>query len=201
LQASFGATDGLGFREIFYPDFGPAHHDDPGRGRFPGEDGRNFAAKFGRMDDARNIESLHADLAPTGTRWSKIHIDQEGFVYADRDRRIFLSSNFAQHVGDELLIKDKLLSGSSPLSFFFHTDANSISDPARGYYGTSANRFTERRMPRGTLGLQLATKPTAVQFFVRGSMGIEADGLRPPKLGDLSGTAGLRFRWGRSKAR
>lgn len=197
LQASFAATEGLGFREIYYPEYGSAPQRDPGRGRFPDEEMRNFAARFGPMVDARNIESLHADLAQTGARWSMIHIDKEGFVYADRVGRIFLSSNAIQHTGDELLIKDKLLSSSSPLSFFFHTDLNSISDPARSYCDTRSNRFLERRNPRGTLGLEFSLQHSGIQYFARGSMGLEAKGLRRPDLTDVSGTLGIRLRFGK----
>jgi hypothetical protein len=197
LQASFGATDGLGFREIYYPEYSAAPYQDHGLGRFPDEEMRSFSARFGPMIDAGNIESLHADLAPTGTRWSKIHIDMEGFVYADRAGRIFLSANAIQHTGDELGIRDKLLGSTSPLSFFFHTDLNSISDPARAYFDTRGNRFTERQNPRGTLGLELSTEHSGIQYFARGSMGLEAKGLRKPEISDWSGTIGIRFRFGK----
>jgi hypothetical protein len=210
LQASFLATEGLGFREIFYLSQRPKPRRDPGAGNVVNADGRAFDAKFGEMADAVDITSLHADLLgpinPTalpGTpvnaghgstnhmrTKSSIHLDEKGFVFADSDGRIFLSSNAFQHTGDELGIKDKLLDGRSPVSFFFHTDLNSISDPAIGTLDMRGNGT-----PRGVLGLELSKKSSGTQLYLRGSLGINADGLQRPKFSDFSGVVGLRKRF------
>lgn len=216
LQASFGNTDGLGFREIFYLSQRPTPSRDPQTANVWDADGRAFDAKFGAMADKVDITSLHAALlgpinpsalpggvpATVGHKGSNqmnakssIHLDDQGFVYADSGGRIFLSSNVIQHMGDELAIKDKLLGGGSPLSFFFHTDLNSISDPTLGTLDMRNNNFLRSRSAQGVMGLELSAEAIGLQVFARGSLGLEADGLRRPKVSEVAGVLGLRKRF------
>lgn len=218
LQASFAQTEGLGFREIFYLSRRPMPCRDPRVANVMDSDGRAFDAKFGEMLDAVDVSSLHAALlepvepvnrtallaalAREGHKSnivkknvSSIHIDEKGFVFADSDGRIFISSTAIQHTGDELGIKDKLLDGTSPLSFFFHTDLNSISDPAFGSREMQRSGFLRKRNPRGVLGLELSTKSKGLQIYLRGSMGISTDERLRPESPDFSAVVGLRKRF------
>lgn len=213
LQASFGNTKGLGFREIFYLSQLPKPTRDPRVGNVIDADGRGFDARFGKQIDTVDVSSLHAALLGPTTRpalpgpakagpktndmkaRSSIHIDESGFVFADSDGRIFLSSQTFQHIGDELVIKDKLLGGTSPLSFFLHTDLNSISDPTLGSQDIGCNNFLRNCASRAVLGLELATKSDGVQLFARGSLTIEGRGLGLPAATDASAVVGIRRRF------
>lgn len=199
LQASFGQTKGLGFREIFYLSERPVPARAPMAGNVLDADSRGFDARFGKMTDTVDVSSLHASLqGPLNTpvlpgdseiprprshsrinkQKTTIHIDEKGFVFADADGRLFISSEALQHIGDELVIKDKISDGASRVSFFLHTDLNSIANPAMLLPNRQGNEFMRKRSPRGILGLEGTDNYRNVQLFVRGSLALTPDALK-----------------------
>lgn len=103
LTLSMLATDGTGYREIYYLDESPRTELAEVRADWA------FASKFSGLSLANkpaDTSSLHLDLGHT----CNIHVDQAGFVFAGPDGTIYLSADSIQHTADELLIKDKLYS-------------------------------------------------------------------------------------------
>lgn len=192
LQESFGQTDGLGFREIRYLTHRPQQIRQLVPGILLSADGRQFSARFGELRPEINVESLHislegpqsapANTAQTSISKSSIHIDQKGFVFADDDGVIYLSSEVLQHLGDELVLKDKLLGGASPLSFFFHIDHNSIERHEALTLDPKLNSYLRARSPRGVLGLELKFGKPDLQVYLRGSWGFDDKDLNPRRL-------------------
>lgn len=181
LQASFLATDGLGFREIFYLPQGVSPARDFNNRILLNQGNRLFDLKFGRMIDAPEVTSIHVDMAEGSL--TSIHLDKQGFVFADRDGKIHLSSNVGQHVIDELVLKDKLFGllgdGAVPTALknnftvFTHLDQNSLSDPTLGAPGLRHNQFLRTSSVRAILGFDATFKMNRVQLFARGSLGLD----------------------------
>ncbi len=194
LQASFGASSGVGFREIFYlPD-----QTDPAKDLnnriFLDDDNNFFDLKFGKLIDSPDITSLH--IGTTGGTTS-IHLDDEGFIFADDNGIIFLSSNAGSHTLNELLLKTILFGGNNSVSSFvknnittfLHTNQNSLSDPTLG--SVINNPYSPVRM---ILGLEVSHTINKIQLFGRVGLDLELNrsNLNLSKKG-LSGVLGLRI--------
>jgi len=204
LQASFLATKGLGFREIFYlPDrIEPAI--DVHNQILLDQDRRFFDLKFGKMVDSPDLTSIHVDMEADRT---SIHLDSEGFVFADRDGKIYFSSTVAQHLVDELFLKDLILgqfgNGSIPtflknnVTLFFHINHNSISDPTLGNSDMQYNQFLRYSAVRAIVGVEVSYGTNRIQLFTRGSLNLEMsnDKQRNISSNDLSVVGGLRGRF------
>lgn len=202
LQASFLATKGLGFREIFYlPDqIVPAR--DMDHRVLLNQDNRLYDLKFGRMVDSPDVTSIHVDMASESV--TSIHLDKQGFIFAGRDGKIRLSSNVAQHVFDELILKDKFLGmfgdGRIPtalknnVTLFSHLNYNSISDPTLGRTELQNNQFLRNSRIRGILGLEASYSSNRLQLFTRGSLGMEISNDKQLSIlsKDYSGVIGIR---------
>jgi len=180
LQLSFLATQGLGFREIFYLPENVIPARDFDDRILLDQDNRFFDLKFGKMSDSPDVTSIHADMAPGSL--TSIHLDKQGFVFADRDGKIHLGSNVAQHVFDELVLKDKFFGlfgdGAIPtalkknVTFFTHLDKTSLSDPTLGYSSLQNNQFLRYSAVRAILGIEASYDISRVQLFTRGSLGM-----------------------------
>ncbi len=103
LKASFGATDGVGFRENFrvkisdrpLADSGP--HDSYSR-----RSARRFAGAFAENTSVPDVSSLHCAVS---IGMCNIHIDEMGFVLIDEDGRPVVDADFVQHLVNELIFK------------------------------------------------------------------------------------------------
>lgn len=202
LQLSFLATDGLGFREIFYLPEGLIPARDSNNQILLNQDNRLYDRKFGKMVDSPDVTSIHVDMVDDGP--TSIHLDKQGFVFADRDGKIYLASNVAQHVFDELLLKDKFFGlfgeGAAPtwlknnVTVFTHFDKNSISDPTLGGSYALNNQFLRYSRIRGILGLEVSVNINRIQLFGRGSLGIEIgnEKNRNSVQEEFAGVAGIR---------
>jgi hypothetical protein len=181
LQLSFLATKGLGFREIFYLPEGVIPARDFNHKILLNQDNRLFDWKFGKMIDSPNVTSIHVDMAQGSL--TSIHLDKQGFIFADRDGKIHLGSNVAQHVIDELILKDKFFGlfgdGAIPtalknnVTFFTHLDKNSLSDPTLGGSSMQNNQFLRNSSVRAILGVGASYSMNGIQLFTRGSLGID----------------------------
>jgi len=103
LKASFLATDGTGFREIFrlkiaerpLADSGPVDS-------YAARRARRFAGEFADNTAVPDLSSLHCAVSIGGCN---IHIDETGFVVADELGKPVLDADFIQHLVNELLFK------------------------------------------------------------------------------------------------
>lgn len=113
LKCSFGATSGIGWREIWRP---IAYQVALEQTRRPSSKGNNmFWMRSGSTSIPFNFTSLHCSL---NTDICKIHIDKSGFVM-DVPFGISLTPDFYQHTANELLFKSKFrdwLVGKIPYS-------------------------------------------------------------------------------------
>src|SRR5262249_25425567 len=100
LRASFAATKGTGFREIWRF---PKLSDRPLSLQDRYDDG--FGANFLNPVSMPDIRSLHCEVTDD---WCNIHIDQVGFTLEGPDGNITLSPDFLAHILDELVLKTKL---------------------------------------------------------------------------------------------
>src|SRR5262245_11330476 len=96
LQASFGATKGEGFREIYHLE------DSRPNALSMGEDA-GFSAMFAEVPNEARM-SLHFAISPLRCN---VHLDQRGFVLAMPGGGVALTPDFADHIANELLWKSK----------------------------------------------------------------------------------------------
>jgi hypothetical protein len=103
LKASFLATDGTGFREVFRPKLS-----DRPLAAGGAEEGytarrmRRYAGQFAENTAVPDLSSLHCAVSIGGCN---IHIDETGFVLADESGNPVLDADFLQHLVNELLFK------------------------------------------------------------------------------------------------
>lgn len=181
LRLSFIATKGLGFREIFYLPERIIPARDSNHQILLDQDNRMFDLKFGKMIDSPDVTSIHVDMEKGSL--TSIHLDKQGFVFADRDGKIYLGSNVLQHVFDELILKDKIfgLFGSGPIpaalknniTLFTHLDKHSLSDPTLGGSNMQNNAFLRYSKVRAILGVDVSYGSNRIQLFARGSLGLD----------------------------
>ena len=205
LQASFLATTGLGFREIFYLPERVVPARDSDNKILLNQDNRLYDLKFGKMIDSPDVTSIHVDMAPGSL--TSIHLDKQGFVFADRDGKIYLGSNVAQHIIDELVLKDKFFGlfgdGTVPtylkkhVTLFSHLDKNSLSDPSLGGLDLENNLFLQNSSIRAIVGVEASFSIRKVQLFGRGSLGLELSNDKHLEIleKDYSLVGGLRTRF------
>jgi hypothetical protein len=98
LKASFLATDGTGFREIFRPKLSAPTLADAYAARAM----RRYAGQFTENTAVPDLSSLHCAIS---IGECNIHIDETGFVLADESGNPVLDPDFLQHLVNELLFK------------------------------------------------------------------------------------------------
>lgn len=103
LKASFAATDGTGFREIFRVKLAdrPLLDSGPLDG-YARRSMRRFAGTFAENTAVPDVSSLHCAVSVGGCN---IHIDEMGFVLTDETGMPVLDADFLQHLVNELLFK------------------------------------------------------------------------------------------------
>lgn len=103
LKASFLATDGMGFREIFRLKVGDRPLTDSGAvDGYGARRMRRFAGAFAENTAVPDLSSLHCAVSIGGCN---IHIDDTGFVVTDDAGQPVLDADFLQHLVNELLFK------------------------------------------------------------------------------------------------
>jgi hypothetical protein len=103
LKASFLATDGTGFREVFRLKIGDRPLADSGAvDGYGARRMRRFAGAFADNTAVPDLSSLHCAVSIGGCN---VHIDETGFVVADELGQPVLDADFLQHLVNELLFK------------------------------------------------------------------------------------------------
>jgi hypothetical protein len=103
LKASFLATDGVGFREIFRPKLSTRSLGDGGLvDGYGAQRMRRYAGAFSDNTAVPDLSSLHCAVSIGGCN---VHIDDAGFVLTDESGNPVLDADFLQHLVNELLFK------------------------------------------------------------------------------------------------
>jgi hypothetical protein len=103
LKASFLATDGTGFREVFRMRLNTQRFGDEGTvDGYTNKRMRRFSGQFQPSTNVPDLSSLHCAVSIAGCN---IHIDETGFVVADDKGNPILDADFLQHLVNELLFK------------------------------------------------------------------------------------------------
>lgn len=103
LKASFLATDGTGFREIFRLKMSDRPLLDAGpQDGYGARKSRRFGGQFAENTAVPDLSSLHCAVSIGGCN---IHIDNTGFVVTDEAGNPVLDADFLQHLVNELLFK------------------------------------------------------------------------------------------------
>ena len=97
LKASFGATVGEGFREVWRPPPEPR----PAMLPTPAYGSKRISLGFGETGRRLTFTALHAAVAK---RECNVHIDERGFV-VDTPEGVFVTPTFWSHMANELLLK------------------------------------------------------------------------------------------------
>ncbi|KYK44858.1 MULTISPECIES: hypothetical protein [Bradyrhizobium] len=103
-MASFLATDGIGFRQIWqtFPEERPIATPDPRTG--PAMDPK----ASGRFGDSPNLPDLTSVHCAVSNRICNVHIDEMGFVVTDSKGTIIVDPDALRHIFVELLWKTNL---------------------------------------------------------------------------------------------
>jgi hypothetical protein len=106
LKLSFGATNGIGFRETWrFPPLSGRMASNQQVDGYASQQAQGFSAHFGDSVTLPDMSSLHCAVADGVCN---IHIDKTGFVLEGAGGNISLTPDFAQHLVDELLFKTNL---------------------------------------------------------------------------------------------
>jgi hypothetical protein len=100
LQLSYKATEGTGFRQIWY-----APRPDQPVGQPAADMDARFSAHFGDSRNLPDLSSIHCAISPT---LCNIHIDEMGFVLADEKGNAIVDPDALRHILVELLWKTNL---------------------------------------------------------------------------------------------
>ena len=100
LQLSYKATEGTGFRQIWW-----APRPDQPVGQPSADMNARFSANFGDSRNLPDLSSLHCAVSPT---LCNIHIDEMGFVLADEKGNVIVNPDALRHILVELLWKTNL---------------------------------------------------------------------------------------------
>jgi hypothetical protein len=155
LMLSFGATEGLGFREIWRPRLSnrPLRWSDGRPGLNTPALDAGFNAHFGDNPELPDLSSLHCAITD---KYINVHIDQMGFVMETSENNIVVNPDFLRHLLVELGWKT-MLRGKIP---------DWVIDQINPIIPSSPNQYS-----RVGLSIDLMKRET-VKLSVSGSCGL-----------------------------
>jgi hypothetical protein len=195
FDASLGATEGSGYREVFDRARAPAGVQAPipigesAMDRMFDIGGAKFSGAFSDYVVRPDISALHCAVSASKCN---IHIDETAVCIYDGNGSMIVSGNAGQHTGDELLWKtygpklmDLLFSKAPVLHYLPMNRIPEVVDlripsPANGYTNFSLEAFMVRKRTL-TLSLKYSCTPPVVETVTGQDYFRKIPGVEPQK--------------------